>query len=304
MKGDADMKRFILLVISLVLVFSFCSCENNLKLGEYSHYFDNCAGVHCSYKPEDITQNGGKFLIRNMLDMEFWCVLSDYHLEAKKVSDDGWRFVETINETSEGEFLTISPFYKDVLSIDWSEKYGSLPYGDYRLVLTFMYEQEAPPGVVGLDFELPPIESMKTIEFSIPAKEKKEKEFEYTEAWEAETPPYDITVEVEERAIENYGCALRVKNNTNLELELPYDHVLQAYVDGKWLNVSKAEDEYFDIAGEEIILSAYSEGLHLLMWDYKFGELPAGKYRVIFRFRCSEGEYKGSFGIPAEFEIK
>ena len=301
------MKRAIIIVLLVVLVFSLCSCGESLKLGEEVFVLSNSPFLYSSYKPEDITQDCGSFLLRNMTEKEFVCQISNYHLEMND-SKEKWRVVEPITEKSDYEVLMLKPFSKESFSVNWGEKYGSLPVGDYRFVFSFLVKQDNLPAITDKNVTIPVrYEQTETIEFSIPAKESEVMGYKYTSAWGFTPCPYDVTVELEERAIENYGCSFYVKNNTDVWFRLPDEEVLlQAYVDGEWFNVSRAKEEHYDIAGEEVRISASSEYLEVFMWDKEFGELPAGKYRIIYRIECpkGEGEHVGTFGIPAEFEIK
>ena len=126
-----------MIMLLVVLVLSLCSCGESLKLGEEVFVLSNSPSLYSSYKPEDITQDFGSFLLRNMTEKEFVCQISNYHLEMND-SKEKWRVVEPITEKLDYEVLMLKPFSKESFSVNWGEKYGSLPVGDYRFVFSFL----------------------------------------------------------------------------------------------------------------------------------------------------------------------
>ncbi|MBR2896231.1 MAG: hypothetical protein IKC03_11345 [Oscillospiraceae bacterium] len=121
------MKRFIASLLCLMLVLSVVGCGHKMK-------FDS-SDVTMEAIVESITPSGLKVRISNNSNVDIYGGIADDFI-IEKLEIDRWFPIEEITERSNNTEVFIFSGERD-LTINWSELYGSLSEGEYRVVKSF-----------------------------------------------------------------------------------------------------------------------------------------------------------------------
>lgn len=114
----------------------------------------------------------------------------------------------------------------------------------------------------------------------------------------------DVTMRVDESTITPQGLKLRFENDSGSTGIYSDDFVIEEDIDGKWYKVPTIVEEYgFNDIGYD--LPSKETGEWKVEWDWLYGSLKPGKYRIIKSILDFEdtGEFE-TYYLAEEFEIK
>ena len=108
----------------------------------------------------------------------------------------------------------------------------------------------------------------------------------------------DITMSIKDGTLTNEGTTLVLKNDSDKLLRYSEEYRIQVKKDENWYNINVELE--FNVPLWE--LETNSEKEIELNWEYSYGNLPSGEYRIIKQVYF-ENEEDQKFYISAEFNI-
>lgn len=112
-----------------------------------------------------------------------------------------------------------------------------------------------------------------------------------------------VTLTLTDGTLTASGARFLMKNGRDTEIMTgPESYSLQILVDGKWHIIEK----YCDWTAEALVIPAHGDELFAVDFSSLYGELPAGKYRIIKDYSAARasGEGYANYNLFCEFEIK
>lgn len=147
------MKKTILTILLCGCLVFLTGCDN--KIGKISDIEINNSDISVSIKDGTLTNTGATFIIENNSNQTLGYGES-YHLEIK--NDNSWHILKTINDA-----VFIMPLYllqpneSIELHIDWENFYGSLEFGEYRLIKNGCFvinDEKSDNFYIGIEFTI------------------------------------------------------------------------------------------------------------------------------------------------------
>ena len=101
----------------------------------------------------------------------------------------------------------------------------------------------------------------------------------------------DITVSVDQSSVSNTTAEYTITNNTGIEIFFYEDIIIETQYGGKWYSIEPYE---YDSPMEINIVSPSESYNAIGRWFARYGNLPAGEYRIVIRVNI--GEFGGRNG--------
>ena len=105
-----------------------------------------------------------------------------------------------------------------------------------------------------------------------------------------------ISIRFSDGSLTSTGAQLMVCNNSDFEIDFGSEYSIQLYKDDSWYDIDAGA---VDWTGELFTVTAGDQYEAESNWATIYGELPAGKYRIVKEYSQLEQTY---FAV-AEFEI-
>lgn len=114
-----------------------------------------------------------------------------------------------------------------------------------------------------------------------------------------------VTMQVEEESITSKGLTLLFNNTTNKEFTYGEAFMLEKNVEGKWVQVPVILEEDYGFQDIGYILPANGEAEWPVDWEWLYGKLDAGDYRIVKDMLDvpEAGDYQ-TFPLAAEFTLE
>ena len=113
----------------------------------------------------------------------------------------------------------------------------------------------------------------------------------------------DISMMIKEGTLTNTKATLIIKNNSDKEVQYGESFQIEIKKNNKWYQLNEKHERFFTLAA--IILDAGEQREIELNWEYGYGKLKKGTYRIIKDMAyCLENEKCNSFNAAVEFVIK
>ena len=112
----------------------------------------------------------------------------------------------------------------------------------------------------------------------------------------------EIIMQLKENTLSNSGLTMILKNQSNRGIQYGNPYTIEKYQNGYWKTVDLINDLYFTLPAFELKKGESKE--ISINWEYGYGKLPNGKYRIVKNFDYEENEKYISFNKYLEFEIK
>ena len=114
----------------------------------------------------------------------------------------------------------------------------------------------------------------------------------------SEVDRVDVKIEVDTASVTATGCIYTMINNTEGDFAYDGSYGIHMEKDGKWYQVEAKNA--VAITGELLWLPAGSAEEMTLDWSSVYGELKAGRYRLVKNF----ADFTDGYDITGEFEVK
>ncbi len=207
--------------------------------------------------------------------------INDYSVEVfDSEADGGWVALESADRPVSLILITVPAGEVSKCTVGWSDVYGELPEGRYRLVKTVNAGGEEPVCLYA--------------EFQISVGDN---------AFNGMLINAFDGVDLEVSDISPAGLKYLLKNSSDCVIEsgIEYDFTVQSKGENGWENVSGE----WAVNSEAVLIEPGKSFDAEIDWTGFFGELPAGTYRLIkgFSVETEPGWYE-NFCTAAEFEIK
>lgn len=125
------MKKIVLtLLVSLTILICLTGCDKKLDIGEESTVKAESKEITLKVEESSITKKGATFYLENNRKVNI-TYTPNYEIEVKK--DNKWYKINVVIDFVD-EIYDVDKNYREIMPIDWSESYGSLPKGEYRVV--------------------------------------------------------------------------------------------------------------------------------------------------------------------------
>lgn len=127
------MKRFVLIIVSLVLAIALTACGARYpwEIGDENTYvFEDGEDVQLILEEGTLSQTGGIFYLKNRSEVTIYSGQS-YVLQIQ--IDGKWHDIIQDSDFT-AEQIIVNPNGKYKFDNDWSNIYGELPEGTYRMV--------------------------------------------------------------------------------------------------------------------------------------------------------------------------
>lgn len=108
-----------------------------------------------------------------------------------------------------------------------------------------------------------------------------------------------VTIEIKEKTLRRDKATIVITNKSNDELTYGNNYHIEEMHDGKWYE-TKPVNEVGSLAVGHILKPEETVELEL-NWNYEYGELPGGHYRIVYDF-TTESSSKKIYAV-AEFEL-
>lgn len=112
----------------------------------------------------------------------------------------------------------------------------------------------------------------------------------------------DVIMQLKENSLSSTGLTMIIKNQSNKELEYGNPYTIEKYQNGYWKTVDLINDIYFNMPSYQLSINESKE--ININWEYGYGKLSTGKYRIVKDFSYEKDEKYVSFNKYLEFEIK
>ena len=112
----------------------------------------------------------------------------------------------------------------------------------------------------------------------------------------------EIIMQLKENTLSNSGLTMILKNQSNRGIQYGNPYTIEKYQNGYWKTVDLINDLYFTLPAFGLKKGESKE--ISINWEYGYGKLPNGKYRIVKDFDYEENEKYISFNKYLEFEIK
>lgn len=112
----------------------------------------------------------------------------------------------------------------------------------------------------------------------------------------------EVIMQLKENTLSNTGLTIILKNQSNIDIQYGNPYSIEKYQNGYWKTVELINDMAFTLPAYELKTNESKE--ININWEYGYGKLPSGKYRIVKNFNYEENEKYVSFIKYLEFEIK
>lgn len=112
----------------------------------------------------------------------------------------------------------------------------------------------------------------------------------------------EIIMQLKENTLSNTGLTMIFKNQSNIDLGYGNPYTIEKYQNGYWKTVNLINDMYFTMPSYQLNIGDSKE--ININWEYGYGKLSTGKYRIVKDFAYEKDKKYFSFNKYLEFEIK
>lgn len=99
--------------------------------------------------------------------------------------------------------------------------------------------------------------------------------------------PNDIELYLEEGTLSSSGVTLFIKNNSDFYFTYGADYCIEKYKDGQWKQLPDPENYAVITIAYLLLPHSKSEKINF-DWEWRYGKLPQGEYRIAKNFDKTE----------------
>ena len=109
----------------------------------------------------------------------------------------------------------------------------------------------------------------------------------------------DVKLSIADKSLTNAGCTYLLKNDRDSTIYSSEIFCLQIWFDNKWNGID-AESSF---PASMLVLQEKQTAENTVSWKTIYGELPAGRYRLLVPFRSNDNAFSPEYYVAAEFMI-
>ena len=109
----------------------------------------------------------------------------------------------------------------------------------------------------------------------------------------------DVKLSIADKSLTNAGCTCLLKNDRDSTIYSSEIFCLQIWFDNKWNGID-AESSF---PASMLVLQEKQTAENTVSRETIYGELPAGRYRLLVPFRSNDNAFSPEYYVAAEFMI-